>query len=271
MSIKIETVKTESFEMEYFKFGRGKEPLVILPGLSVQSVMPAADIVAEAYDVLADDFTVYLFDRRKDLPSSYSVADIARDTFEALSALGLAKVCLFGVSQGGMAAQLIAAEHPELVKKLAVGSSPAYETRELRALLKSLIEIAKAGDAEKLYLSFGEAIYPGETFENAREMLIDAAKSVTEAELCRFVILAEGIENFDAREKLKNIACPTLAIFSFDDNVIGAGASADFEICFAGRSDFETCFYDGYGHAAYDLAPDYKERLKRFFTDGGLS
>ena len=24
--------------------------------------------------------------------------------------------------------------------------------------------------------------------------------------------------------------------------------------------------YDGYGHAAYDLAPDYKERLLRLFS-----
>ena len=30
-SIKIETVKTDDFEMDYFKFGTGKETMVIIP------------------------------------------------------------------------------------------------------------------------------------------------------------------------------------------------------------------------------------------------
>ena len=46
MSIQIETVKTDAFTMDYFQFGQGKETLVILPGLSVQSVMDSADAVA---------------------------------------------------------------------------------------------------------------------------------------------------------------------------------------------------------------------------------
>ncbi len=48
MSIPIETVPTDRFTMEYFRFGAGERPLVILPGLSVQSVMGAADAVAAA-------------------------------------------------------------------------------------------------------------------------------------------------------------------------------------------------------------------------------
>ena len=34
-SIKIETIRTDKFTMDYFRFGDGKETLVILPGLSV--------------------------------------------------------------------------------------------------------------------------------------------------------------------------------------------------------------------------------------------
>ena len=54
MGIVIETVKTESFSMNCFRFGQGKETFVILPGLSVQSVMGFAQSVAEAYQLLAD-------------------------------------------------------------------------------------------------------------------------------------------------------------------------------------------------------------------------
>ena len=96
--IKIETVRTDRLAMDYFRFGHGKENLVILPGLSVQSVMGAADAVADAYSLLTDDFTIYLFDRRRDLPAVYSLKEMARDTAEAIRALGLGPVCLFGTS-----------------------------------------------------------------------------------------------------------------------------------------------------------------------------
>lgn len=108
MGIRIETVKTERFSMDFFRFGKGEKTLVILPGLSVQSVMGAADAVAGAYRSLTDHFTIYVFDRRAELPASYSVRDMARDTAEAFRALGLKKVCLFGASQGGMIALALA-------------------------------------------------------------------------------------------------------------------------------------------------------------------
>ena len=45
----VETVTAEGFTMDYIRFGHGEKPLVILPGLSVQSVMGSAAAVAEAY------------------------------------------------------------------------------------------------------------------------------------------------------------------------------------------------------------------------------
>ena len=100
--ILFDCVKTVNFEMDYFRFGGGEKTMVILPGLSVQSVMGAARAVAEEYAVMRDDFTVYLFDRRKNLPARYSVYDMAKDTAEAMQSLGLRELCLFGASQGGM-------------------------------------------------------------------------------------------------------------------------------------------------------------------------
>ena len=51
-----------------------------------------------------DDFTIYLFDRRNELPDSYSIYDMAKDTASAIKALGLKDICLFGASQGGQTA-----------------------------------------------------------------------------------------------------------------------------------------------------------------------
>ena len=98
MGIPIETVKTQRFSMDFFRLGAGEKTLVILPGLSVQSVMGAADAIAEVYQSLADRYTVYVFDRRRELPETYSVRDMAQDTAEALQALGLERVPLWGLS-----------------------------------------------------------------------------------------------------------------------------------------------------------------------------
>ena len=63
MPIPIETAVCADFTMDFFRFGCGKTPLVILPGLSVDSVMRYAQSVANAYQLLAKDFTVFVFDR----------------------------------------------------------------------------------------------------------------------------------------------------------------------------------------------------------------
>ena len=266
--IPIERVECQDFAMEYFRFGTGARTLVILPGLSVQSVMGSADAVAQAYDALAQDYTIYLFDRRETLPETYSVLEMARDTAEAMKALGLKDVYLFGASQGGMMALVIAIEYPGLVKKLVLGSTSAHVLPEQFRSIERWIALAEANDPVGLYLSFGEKIYPPAVFGQFREALIAAGKTVTEAELRRFIILARGIEGFDVSNRVSEIQCPVLAIGVFEDAVLDADATMEIAEKLDLKPDFRLYLYTGYGHAAFDTAPDYRERIKRFFEEG---
>ena len=43
-------VYADDFQMEYLQFGHGKNTLVILPGLSVQSVIPLASMIVKRYE-----------------------------------------------------------------------------------------------------------------------------------------------------------------------------------------------------------------------------
>ena len=266
MSIPIETVRTDTFTMDFFRFGRGSRTLVILPGLSVQSVMPAADAVAAAYKTLQDEFTIYLFDRRSNLPPVYTVHDMARDTAEAFRVLGLEKVCLFGASQGGMIALVIALEYPELVDKLVLGSSSAHVREEQFRVLESWIDLAAKKDRAGLYLAFGREIYPPEVFEQARESLLRAAETVTDEDLARFIILAEGTRGFNVLPELGRIRCPVLALGVYEDRVLDADATMEIAEKLDERPDFRLYMYIGYGHAAFDTAPDYRERILRFLN-----
>ena len=263
----IEKVNADSFSMEYFRFGRGKKILVILPGLSVQSVMGAADAIAAAYRPIEDVYTVYVFDRRSELPPSYTVRDMARDTAEAFRALGLKDVCLFGASQGGMIALVMAIEHPELVGKMVLGSSSAHVRDSQYRVLEEWIRLAGSGDREGLYLAFGREIYPPAVFEQCREALIAAAGTVTDRDLERFIVLAEGTKGFDVVSELDRIRCPVLALGVFEDSVLDSDATMEIAEKLDDRPDFRLYIYTGYGHAAFDTAPDYRQRILRFFEE----
>ena len=266
MPIPIETITTEAFTMDYFRFGRGKTPLVILPGLSVDSVMRYAQSIANAYQLLADAFTVFVFDRRKDLPAGYAVRYMGRDTAAALAALNLRRACVFGASQGGMIAMTLALEHPELVQRLALGSTSAkVEDAQFRTIERWIAQ-AKAGDAAALYRAFGEALYPAAFYARLRPLLEETAKAVTDADLRRFAVLAEAARGFNVLGELPRLACPVLVLGADDDRVLSGAASREIARAVP-RSQLH--MYDGYGHAAYDLAPDYKERLLRFFAPDG--
>ena len=73
ISVTVNTLKTDDFSMQYIRFGSGEKSMVILPGLSVQSVMPLAQDVAKAYEIFSEQYTVYLFDRRAELPEDDAV------------------------------------------------------------------------------------------------------------------------------------------------------------------------------------------------------
>ena len=264
METLIQKVRTEAFSMSYFRFGHGEKPLVILPGLSVQSVMRSADAVASAYAALTADFTIYVFDRRENLPPVYTVSDMARDTAAAFEALGLRDVYLFGASQGGMIAMTIALEHPSLVKKMVLGSTTAVLTPEQWTGLEEWIRLAKEKDGVALYLSFGKNLYPPSLFGLMRAMLADAGKTVSEEDFARFVVLAEGMRGFDVSRRLPAISCPVLVLGAENDALLGGAASTAIAEKIPGA---RLHLYKDRGHAAYDTAPDYKDRLHAFFTE----
>lgn len=257
-------VQTESFAMDYLKFGRGESALVILPGLSVQSVMTSANAIAQAYRPLVEDCTIYVLDRRKDLPASYPLRDMARDTQQAIRELGLDRVFLMGMSQGGMIAMTIAIEQPDLVRKLVLCSTSSRTDDHRFQTVEAWIRLAKAENAAELYRSFGKALFTQALYEQLEAPLLAAAKTVTADDLDRFITLAEGMRGFDVTDDLEAIVCPVFVIGSKDDQVLGADATMQIAGHLADRDDFELHLYDGYGHAAYDTAPDFKERVLRF-------
>ena len=262
MSFEVKKISADGTEFAYMKFGSGKTPLVIIPGLSLQSVIPAAEAIEKHYQVFTEEFCVYLFDSPEAPGEGYNIDRYAADIYAAIKKLGLESICLFGVSQGGMVAQTVTVSHPELVAGLALGSTACRMDPDRHEVVDTWTALARQGKCEELYLAFGERVYPPETFESFKQAFSQAAKTVTEADLKRFVILGNGSAGFDVSDKLSRIGCPVLVIGDTDDRVLGAEASYEIK---EKIKDARLYMYEGCGHAAYDTAPDYAERLYSFF------
>ena len=231
------------------------------------------------------------------MPPVYTVHDMARDTAEAMQELGLINADIFGASQGGMMGMVIAIEYPHLVHKLVLGSTSAQAGALAEKVGTEWGNLALAGDAVGLFMAFGEKLFPPETFELLENVLRETAETVSEEDLQRFIIQLEGTRGFDILDRLPEIRCPVLVLGDETDAVLGVQATRDIIECLHAQpmkgivQDINECLqaqategtvrvtddatdvshvkneyyiYKNYGHAAYDTAPDYKDRILQF-------
>ncbi len=251
-------------EMPYCTFGEGSRTLVILPGLSIKSVTAQDEALAKAFYLFTKEFTTYVFDRRSNLPAEYSVYDMAEDTAAVMEALGLSGVCLFGASQGGMMAQVIAIRHPELVSRMVIGSSASRIASDVAANTLGWADMAKTGEVEALVESTVTHLYSPATVAAFGDALRGQLMAVTEEELANFAILAGSMSSFDVLEELGNVQAKCLVIGCFGDAVVGPQASFDT----AQALGCALYMYGPeYGHSVYDEAPDYRLNLYQFFME----
>ncbi len=257
-----ETVTVNEIEMSYFSFGEGERAFVILPGLDTKSILNAAKAVATAYRAFGEKYTVYVFDRRRNMPEDYTITQMADDTAAVMEHLGIADADIFGASQGGMIAMCLAIGHPQLVHAMVLGSTAAYADPAAEDSIGTWIALAERHDMPALTADFIDRLYSETTIGQYKELLIHMNDNVADEDIRRFIICARAIEGFDIRGQLHRVSCPTLVIGCLGDKVLPADASREI----AELLGSELYLYGAeYGHSVFDEAPDYKERLMHFF------
>lgn len=245
------------YKMKHIKFGSGKENFVILPGLSIHSIMRAADAIKAAYDEFTEKYTVYVFDRADNIASGYTVRDMAMDTADAMKALGIEKADIFGASQGGMIALYLAIDHPELVNKIILASTLAKPNDNFNHVIDEWIELAEKKDEIGLLNSFAEKVYSAKTLAAYGEILVTSNLGISDEEYRRFIILAEACMSYNCFDELSQIKCPAYVIGAEGDNVTTPDGSVQLaEALKCGLYLYSSEF----GHGVYDEAPDYRRR-----------
>lgn len=251
-------------KMRYFKFGSGTKTMVMVPGLSIKSVCDYEANIIDDYKIFNDDFTVYCFDRVDNPKEGYTINDLANDLFEAITLLDLKDIYLFGASQGGMISFLLTLDHPNLIKKIVVASTTPCIGDRLNKDLFSWVDLAKKRKKEELYESFCKLIYPDAFYNKCADLISALAKDVTEEELDKFAILASAIYKYDIRDRLKEINTPVFMINDKTDKLFGI-ETINIVKSYINRDIFKYHIYDGFGHALYDFAPDFKQLMFNYF------
>lgn len=257
-------MKLGGAEMPYVSFGTGEKKLIILPGLSdgLATVRGKAVLLAAPYRKYLDRYTIYMFSRTDPIPDRCSIRSMAADQAAALLELGIESAYVLGVSEGGMIAQYLAIDRPELVGKLVIAVSAPCVNELMRSCLETWTVAAERGDHKSLMIDTAEKSYSEDYLKKYRKIypLIGAVGKPSDYR--RFLVNVEAVLDFDASDELGAISCPTLIIAGENDRIVGADASAQLHEKIAGS---ELYIYPGLGHAAYEEARDFNDRVFGFF------
>lgn len=249
--------------MNYVSFGHGDRALILLPGLSdgLATVKGKALLLAKPYTPFFDRYTVYMFSRKNDMPAGYSIRDMADDQAKAMDMLGIKKACIMGVSQGGMIAQYLAIDYPELVEKLVLAVTAPRVNDTIRDCVKKWIGFAGQGKHKELMIDTAEKSYSRDYLKKYRKLYPVLGVVGKPSGYDRFLINANAILGFDAFHELDRITCPTFIVAGEIDKTVGVQASYEMKEQITGSQLY---VYPGLGHAAYEEAKDFNLRVFRF-------
>lgn len=247
----------------YAKIGNGPKTMVILPGIALVSTVRSVDAIAQQF---ADykDYTIYLFDDRDGVKEGYSIANRAEAVAALMKKLKLKDAYVYGASMGGMEGQILAADHPELVKKMVLASTTVKTSSHTVELFEHFIKLAKEDSLETLIRTINDNIYSKTTISQFGDLMVENTGPVSKEELKKYIVLAKAIENYDGTSKLDKIKCPVYVIGSEGDLIFTKEEIQNL----AERTGAKIKIYGPeYGHGVYDEAPDFKEKMLEFFEE----
>ena len=251
-----------NMEIDYITFGKGTKNLIMIQGFNTRWIKGAALSLAYMYRIFAKEYTVYLFDRRPIVQDGITVRDMASDIALAMDALGIKNADVFGVSQGGMIAQCLAIDRPDLVNKLVLAVTLARNNDTMESVIKGWITMSERGDMKGLTIDMAEKMYSDTYVKRYRPLLPLLTILQKPKDVGRFTVLANSCLTCNTYEELDKIKCPTLVIGGRKDEIVTGSASEEI----AEKLGCEIYMYDDLGHAAYEEAKDFNHRILEFFV-----
>ena len=264
-STKRPTVETGTFlvEFPYVRVGNGPQNLLILPGITLENERPnrlAAWTYRLGFGHFARNYTVYVINRKRDMPPGYTTQDMAADYARVIeSELGPSH--LMGFSTGGSIAQYVALACPGAVRSLVLIVSASRLSEEGRETCKRWQALAREERWHELRADMASVTVSSE----ANKRLARAFMKVFGRFVLRvpsdpqdFLTTLEADLNHDTTGRLSEISAPTLLIGGSDDPFFSESLLRETA---QKIPDAILHVYEGVGHGVP------KERKRRYEND----
>ena len=264
-STKGKTLYFNNKSMDYVTFGKGKKPLVIIPGLGdgVQTVKGKAQLFSLSYRLLAKHYKIYVFSRINELRQGYTTRDMAADVAEAMETLNLYAAYVMGISQGGMIAQWLAVDFPGRVQRLILAVTTAEPSQLARERIEHWQKLSQSGNFKHLMLDIAQHSYTQKSYQKWRLLYNIMGRLGRIKDEKRISIQSQSCLTHDSLEVLKEIHCPTLVLGALEDDVIGVKGSKELAKAISGC---QLLILKHSGHALYEENKAFQEAVCEFLN-----
>ena len=246
--------------MRHISFGKGKRSLVMIQGLNTNRIKGMSKPLAYAYRLFAKDFRVHFFDRPEVLKTPVTVRDLSADFAAAMDALNVSDAAVLGVSQGGMIAEYLAIDRPDLVRRMVLAVTLSRNNPIVAGTIEKWTEFTNSKNYKALVRDMAERMYSEKYLRHYRPLMPLLTLLQKPRDVPRFLSLMDSCLSCTAYDELEKIKCPTLVIGGMRDKVVGAEASLEI----AEKLGCEIFMYENLGHAAYEEAKDFNRRVYDF-------
>jgi 3-oxoadipate enol-lactonase len=201
----------------YTERGSGP-PLLLVHGLMVTGEMfePVIEHLTSRHRVIVPDLRGHGQSRR--LPPPYTAAQLASDLSRLLDHLGIGSTAILGYSQGGAIAQQLVLDDPKRCDCLILACTYAYNMATPREKLEGqlmpiLVHILGMKRFAQFVVSQGTKQLGKERADWLAGMMADQDSKL---------MLSAWKETmaFDSRQRLAEIACPTLIVAGSNDQAV---------------------------------------------------
>ena len=262
-STKGKTLYFNDKSMDYVTFGKGKQPLVIIPGLGdgVQTVKGMAQMLALTYREFAKVYKVYVFSRINELRENYTTRNMAADVAQAMDLLKLKSSAVMGISQGGMIAQWLAVDFPKKVERLILTVTTAKLNSFGRERITHWLELNQTDSYKELMLDIASHSYTTKSSRKIKYLYRIMGIFGRIKDKQRIDIQSVSCLKHDSLDFLEKINCPTLIIGAEKDDVLGVDDSLELH---QHIKDNQLTILPECGHALYEQNKDFQKRVLVF-------
>lgn len=214
---------------------------------------------------LAQRRRVYVVNRRPGLTRDASLSEMAADYAAVIEADFDLPVDVVGLSSGGTIAFYLAAEHPQLVRRLVLQDAGPRPTPAARDFARTVGPLAEAGRWREVARVFIRLVQPDNVVGRAMAWLASPLMAWgAPDDPSEMLALLEAEEGHDFTPRLGEIRAPTLVLSGELDPFCGAALAEETA---AGIPQGRAIIYPGLGHGV--RGPAVERDLVAFLGDGG--